>query len=973
MIRRALIVFIVLTAPASAALFTFLPSGQLIQSVNLSALVFPAGTSNATVGTLSAVMTPASPAFSGSFSVSGPDRAKFQVSGTSLRTSAALAIGSYTINADASQTGIGDSPVSKTVTLTALQSIGAVALSNNTFIGGSPSGTIVGALSVSMIPASPVFSGSLSLSTSAGGCNSTNGANNSSFQISGGNLGNLQTNGVVPSGTYAVCVAAAEAGTFNTPQGQPFTITGSSQSIASIALSNNTFQGGSPSGTVVGTLSATMNPPTPAFSPSGTWSLSTTAGGCNSTNGANNALFQISGGSNLATNGVVGVGTYAVCALATKAGISNSPLGQALTITGTQAIASISLSNNTIIQGPSGTVVGTLTVAMNPATPTFSGVLGLSSTSGGCNSTNGANNSSFQIVSNSTLETSGTVASGTYAVCVTASQGSATNSPLGQPFTITVNPAAFVVATNGSDTNPGTLASPFATLQKCQTAMQGSSTKICYIRAGTYTGGGVGYNAQTLDGGGWLVKVGAQFTSSDNGETIQYYPPDGYNTAIFDGGAGTWSTTGAATGCVVNSNPTGAVGWFIAGEGVNNFTINGLVFTNVCFGAVLIAGDNSDTAGCVVGNGGFARGNLIENNIIHNTSNGNAQCAGGFNFGGRAIQVVGDVQNTTITHNYLYNLTGGAITIATPNSSTIGNFSNSTIDHNLVVNVDTDVSDDGAIYLQDINHCNGSNPPNPPYICLNGESTNLQVQFNYVMGAGLTGCGGVGGPGQPAVCDNLFYNDDGLSNSTRSGNVAVGPAANCFFQHAGTNNTSTGNICDLGNVANVNGQTFGPTAWYWTSTGNAPSGSNSHLHEIDLANAASCFSNTCAGQNNDNTAGFSLIWGSIDYFNYGGANSVLTNAASSQGDPSSGQSGPSTTDPQFVKCPTNGQDSWGYVIGNAAGTGVFAAPVSFPAQPAGWATPGFWGPPAGPNWNGKIPHSLAPSFTAQTPSYGPTC
>ncbi|MBV8936325.1 MAG: hypothetical protein JO095_11035, partial [Alphaproteobacteria bacterium] len=44
----------------------------------------------------------------------------------------------------------------------------------------------------------------------------------------------------------------------------------------------------------------------------------------------------------------------------------------------------------------------------------------------------------------------------------------------------------FVVATNGDDNNPGTLAQPFATPKRCQSAMQGSSEKICYIRAGTY-------------------------------------------------------------------------------------------------------------------------------------------------------------------------------------------------------------------------------------------------------------------------------------------------------------------------------------------------------------------------------------------------------------------------------------------------------------------------------------------------------
>ena len=41
------------------------------------------------------------------------------------------------------------------------QAITAVSLSNSTFTGGAPSGTVVGAISVTMSPASPAFSGSL--------------------------------------------------------------------------------------------------------------------------------------------------------------------------------------------------------------------------------------------------------------------------------------------------------------------------------------------------------------------------------------------------------------------------------------------------------------------------------------------------------------------------------------------------------------------------------------------------------------------------------------------------------------------------------------------------------------------------------------------------------------------------------------------------------------------------------------------
>src|SRR5215831_4202063 len=323
------------------------------------------------------------------------------------------------------------------------QSISSVSLSNSSIAGGSPSGTVVGTINVAMSPSSPAFSGSLSLSTTQGGCTATNGANNSSFIISGNNL---VTNGTVAPGSYAVCILATQAGATNSPLGQAKAIT-ASRSISSIALSNSSVVGGSPSGTVVGTINVAMSPSSPAFS--GSLSLSTTQGGCTATNGANNSSFAISG-NNLVTNGTVAPGSYAVCILATQAGATNSPSGQAETITASQSISSVSLSKSSVVGGsPSGTVVGTINVAMSPSSPAFSGSLSLSTTQGGCTATNGANNSNFAI-SGSNLVTNGTVAAGSYAVCVLATQPGQANSPLGQPKTITASQSISSISLSNS-------------------------------------------------------------------------------------------------------------------------------------------------------------------------------------------------------------------------------------------------------------------------------------------------------------------------------------------------------------------------------------------------------------------------------------------------------------------------------------------------------------------------------------------
>ena len=77
----------------------------------------------------------------------------------------------------------------------------------------------------------------------------------------------------------------------------------------------------------------------------------------------------------------------------------------------------------------------------------------------------------------------------------------------------------YYVATNGNDNNPGTFSQPFLTLEKARNTMRTSATKITYIRAGTYNRTAI----LSLD-------------QNDSGETWSYYPPDGYNTAVLDGG-----------------------------------------------------------------------------------------------------------------------------------------------------------------------------------------------------------------------------------------------------------------------------------------------------------------------------------------------------------------------------------------------------------------------------------------------------
>lgn len=101
-----------------------------------------------------------------------------------------------------------------------------------------------------------------------------------------------------------------------------------------------------------------------------------------------------------------------------------SPIAAALTISG------ISLSNATVTAGsPAGTVVGAVTVSMS------------SGSFGGTLSVGGTNASSFSL-SGSNLQEASSLTAGNYSISLTATQASATNSPLTSPFTIVAQAAA---------------------------------------------------------------------------------------------------------------------------------------------------------------------------------------------------------------------------------------------------------------------------------------------------------------------------------------------------------------------------------------------------------------------------------------------------------------------------------------------------------------------------------------------------
>jgi hypothetical protein len=319
-------------------------------------------------------------------------------------------------------------------------------------------------------------------------------------------------------------------------------------------------------------------------------------------------------------------------------------------------------------------------------------------------------------------------------------------------------PVGFYVSPNGSDSNAGTLASPFATLAHAQQAMEGSSIKTTYVEAGTY------HLTSTLT-----------LTSADNGETWQNYPGDGYDKAIIDLSGLTFNDPGTPSG----STTTG-----ILIQGGNNITINGLTISGGGFlGSGITVHGGSEYFGTEYANTGAAHGDTITNCIVYNLGQAANDVAPYVYYAG--IVAAGDVQNTTITNDVVHDVGGVGIEIDVYNPNNGAN--NCLVANNVLYKLNTypGAGDSGGIYFRDTT----------------GTSTGWAIENNFIRDYG---------PTQSA--SHAIYLDDYASNVTVSGNVIAansGGGGNPIQIHLGSDNHITGNIIDL-NYAE-------PIAWYQTT------------------------------------------------------------------------------------------------------------------------------------------------------------
>jgi hypothetical protein len=450
-------------------------------------------------------------------------------------------------------------------------------------------------------------------------------------------------------------------------------------------------------------------------------------------------------------------------------------------------------------------------------------------------------------------------------------------------FTAGLN-AQYYVAPTGSDSDPGTLAAPFQSIYKAQHAMRNSAVKVTYVRAGFYKP----KSSTKADGDG--CEYGGQgvidLQPADSGETYQYYPADGPNTAIFDGGAPAVPVSDQIQGDQVIHSQPGIWCFVASNKNVTNVTFNGLQIQNFEVGAFWLQNGSSYT---------------LINNDIHDM-----QIAA---FGADAI-ALNCTHDSLIAHNSIHHVAYMAVQLG--GNDCPGGLNNDVIDSNSLIDTcfwaptpggDQDGGDCGAIYGQALR----------VGIVVPGS---IKVTNNYIRDVNKISNGG-GDWGN--CCDTGIYMDV-LSGVLVSGNVVTGSHSSCFNLHGG-NDEILNNVCDIGNGAmNIVAYTVADTRNNLNTAGNS-------FHNNIVIAAISGGGNGFRADNDGGTAVAMNIHDNL-YFNYVGA------SVNSSGNPRQGQ--PGDSNPVYANPMISG-----WLVGMLPISPAMAFPIAFPCLPGGWGPPGF--------------------------------
>ena len=364
--------------------------------------------------------------------------------------------------------------------------------------------------------------------------------------------------------------------------------------------------------------------------------------------------------------------------------------------------------------------------------------------------------------------------------------------------------AGFYVAPNGNDSNAGTEASPFATLARAQQAMENSSIKATYVEGGTYH-----------------MSSSLTLTAADNGETWQYYPKTGVDSAVLDGG---------------NS----VSGGIISISNASNITINGLKIQHfVDYG---------------ISSGGNSANNTIEN------------CDIGFNtvtaWNSAGIYVWDTAPHTSILNNYVHDVGSMGIAINPYNGGNTDD--GSVISGNVVVRAVQRMADSGAIYVS--GHGGVQN-------------AHVSITNNFIEDYGAAGVQQAHAIYLDDNANNVTVAGNVVGAPTEGGVVAGhDQATSAFFIHNGHDNHISGNIVDLGDSSQVS-----IAIWGFDGDSIAGMGGNTFTGNIVLSHFSGGL-NTVPGGGNEGYVYYQNGVPASDftiqhnlYFNYASGGSVFSN------------------------------------------------------------------------------------------------
>ena len=205
----------------------------------------------------------------------------------------------------------------------------------------------------------------------------------------------------------------------------------------------------------------------------------------------------------------------------------------------------------------------------------------------------------------------------------------------------------------------------------------------------------------------------------------------------------------------------------IAIDGASHVTINGLQLQHFRWAGIGLHGGGHFYE-LFPASSAMADSNTVTNNMIHDGSYDTSPI---FGYGGGAFYSEGNIPNTTVTNNVVYNISAFGIQVAAGIAGSGGNLSSLRIANNVVLSTCLLVTDCGSIYVQDTNTT----------------STNIRITNNFVRDSGT-----------PTSKARSIYLDDGVSGAVVSNNISAGVFNFAFTIHGGSNNTISSNIVDLG-------------------------------------------------------------------------------------------------------------------------------------------------------------------------------